>query len=478
DGGHRGIPRSPQATRGRGVGAPLRKSGPRARGRAGRQVHGPAEGAAGAPGLHEVHAGDQVRQPAQGVDGPESGGHAGHRREAVRPRPRAHRVQGERRGAVAVHRSRQQRADHPGGAGSAGGQAAGRAEEDHRVARRARREAQAFGPRCDREIWLKLAGSVDQVEVEGGDDLRLRSHATARWQQQRPHPQGGVHRGPPEHGLLRASRPHLRHDCRTGGQLPEARGFRILGSLAPAPVPLRRSRQRRGRGAQGVAEARPQEPVRGLDQGSGPRQDHAGMLARVPRLLHQSGAGQEEPCRAGRRGPAHVAAIWRAMDDDCSGWIAMRELDPDVFEAVATVKRWGMSVGGVSRGLRELALREMAEEASEELGVRFARPGEGLAGAGNPLQRHKGREDVQAALPGGDIVQVRRDQKGSTCLTSFSRPWSTGTTSSQTQTSCSWTNGTDLELEELEIAMSRMRPTDRRRSSGRRNPAQALGKAA
>jgi len=69
---------------------------------------------------------------------------------------------------------------------------------------------------------------------------------------------------------------------------------------------------------------------------------------------------------AGLDDEAHIAAIWRALDDDCSGWIGLREIDENVFDAVAKVKRWGMNVGGVSRGLRELALREMAEEVAEE----------------------------------------------------------------------------------------------------------------
>lgn len=185
-------------------------------------------------------------------------------------------------------------------------------------------------------------------------------------------------------------------------------------------------------------------------------------------------AARDKKSPAGLDDEAHVAAIWRAMDDDCSGWIAMRELDPDVFEAVATVKRWGMSVGGVSRGLRELALREMAEEASEEWAFdsldreRALRELEIRSNVTKEVKMSKQRfreilfkyagirKDVSyvlfEALEHGDHFVSNSDLL-------FLDKW-------------------DLELEELEIAMSRMRPTDRRRSSGRRNPAQALGKAA
>mmetsp|Transcript_35938 Transcript_35938/g.102769 ORF Transcript_35938/g.102769 Transcript_35938/m.102769 type:complete len:249 (+) Transcript_35938:1656-2402(+) len=133
------------------------------------------------------------------------------------------------------------------------------------------------------------------------------------------------------------------------------------------------------------------------------------MLARVPRLLHQSGAGQEEPCRAGRRGPRgrHLARDGRRLL-----W-----LDSDEGARPGRVRSGGHSEAlgherrrRVERPARAGAPRD-GRGGIRGVGVRFARPGEGLAGAGNPLQRHKGSEDVQAALP-GDIVQVRRDQKG------------------------------------------------------------------
>mmetsp|Transcript_71909 Transcript_71909/g.161394 ORF Transcript_71909/g.161394 Transcript_71909/m.161394 type:complete len:416 (+) Transcript_71909:3-1250(+) len=50
-----------------------------------------------------------------------------------------------------------------------------------------------------------------------------------------------------------------------------------------------------------------------------------------------------------------IAAVWRALDDDCSGWISLREFDRKSFEAVAAFKRWADRVhGGVVKAFRFL----------------------------------------------------------------------------------------------------------------------------
>mmetsp|Transcript_30010 Transcript_30010/g.65531 ORF Transcript_30010/g.65531 Transcript_30010/m.65531 type:complete len:712 (+) Transcript_30010:46-2181(+) len=52
---------------------------------------------------------------------------------------------------------------------------------------------------------------------------------------------------------------------------------------------------------------------------------------------------------------AQIAAVWRSLDDDCSGWIALREFDPPAFEVLASFKRWAMRThGGVRDFFRKL----------------------------------------------------------------------------------------------------------------------------
>merc|ERR1739836_130706 len=41
-----------------------------------------------------------------------------------------------------------------------------------------------------------------------------------------------------------------------------------------------------------------------------------------------------------------LATVWRALDEDCSGWIALREWDPPCFEALAEFKRYADQVHG------------------------------------------------------------------------------------------------------------------------------------
>jgi len=50
-----------------------------------------------------------------------------------------------------------------------------------------------------------------------------------------------------------------------------------------------------------------------------------------------------------------IAGCWRALDQDCSGWIALREFDKESFQALASFKRWAdESHGGVVNAFRNL----------------------------------------------------------------------------------------------------------------------------
>jgi len=37
-----------------------------------------------------------------------------------------------------------------------------------------------------------------------------------------------------------------------------------------------------------------------------------------------------------------IATAWRAVDDDCSGWIALKEFDPDCFKCLKSFKEWAV----------------------------------------------------------------------------------------------------------------------------------------
>lgn len=50
-----------------------------------------------------------------------------------------------------------------------------------------------------------------------------------------------------------------------------------------------------------------------------------------------------------------VAAVWRTLDEDCSGWIALREFDQDVHEAAAAFKNWcDRTYGGIAKFVAKL----------------------------------------------------------------------------------------------------------------------------
>eukprot|EP00930_Biecheleria_cincta_P060386 TRINITY_DN46047_c0_g1_i1.p1 TRINITY_DN46047_c0_g1~~TRINITY_DN46047_c0_g1_i1.p1 ORF type:complete len:800 (-),score=131.96 TRINITY_DN46047_c0_g1_i1:233-2632(-) len=50
-----------------------------------------------------------------------------------------------------------------------------------------------------------------------------------------------------------------------------------------------------------------------------------------------------------------VAAVWRTLDEDCSGWIALREFSQDVHEAAAAFKNWcDRTHGGIAKFVAKL----------------------------------------------------------------------------------------------------------------------------
>lgn len=63
-----------------------------------------------------------------------------------------------------------------------------------------------------------------------------------------------------------------------------------------------------------------------------------------------------------------MAAVWRALDADCSGWIALREFDLTSFEALATLKRWvdREHCGSVSKVMRMLEKQPNSTSFTEE----------------------------------------------------------------------------------------------------------------
>jgi hypothetical protein len=55
---------------------------------------------------------------------------------------------------------------------------------------------------------------------------------------------------------------------------------------------------------------------------------------------------------------AQRAGIWRALDEDCGGWIALREFDQDAFECISTFKNWAMrNHGAVCTGFQALCFQ-------------------------------------------------------------------------------------------------------------------------
>mmetsp|Transcript_107481 Transcript_107481/g.302478 ORF Transcript_107481/g.302478 Transcript_107481/m.302478 type:complete len:713 (-) Transcript_107481:69-2207(-) len=50
-----------------------------------------------------------------------------------------------------------------------------------------------------------------------------------------------------------------------------------------------------------------------------------------------------------------VAKVWRALDKDCSGWISLREFDPESYDLIAEFKRWALAHhGGIYEAFRYL----------------------------------------------------------------------------------------------------------------------------
>lgn len=44
-----------------------------------------------------------------------------------------------------------------------------------------------------------------------------------------------------------------------------------------------------------------------------------------------------------------LAAVWRALDTDCSGWVSLKEFDPKTYQAISSFKFWADRVHGGSR---------------------------------------------------------------------------------------------------------------------------------
>jgi len=63
-----------------------------------------------------------------------------------------------------------------------------------------------------------------------------------------------------------------------------------------------------------------------------------------------------------------IAAVWRAFDRDCSGWLGLKEFDEEAFNAVAEFKRWAERAhGGVVRAFHSLDLSKNNKLSLKEL---------------------------------------------------------------------------------------------------------------
>eukprot|EP00931_Biecheleriopsis_adriatica_P052455 TRINITY_DN30510_c0_g2_i1.p1 TRINITY_DN30510_c0_g2~~TRINITY_DN30510_c0_g2_i1.p1 ORF type:complete len:793 (+),score=148.64 TRINITY_DN30510_c0_g2_i1:72-2450(+) len=57
-----------------------------------------------------------------------------------------------------------------------------------------------------------------------------------------------------------------------------------------------------------------------------------------------------------------IAAVWRMLDEDCSGWIALREFDKPAFEAASRFKRWAdHEHGSIAKFMNKLIMKNMIE---------------------------------------------------------------------------------------------------------------------
>jgi len=72
-----------------------------------------------------------------------------------------------------------------------------------------------------------------------------------------------------------------------------------------------------------------------------------------------------------------AATIWRALDEDCSGWVALREFDEFSFEKIAGFKSWAETThGSVVKAVRyfdslmnstgRLTLEEMQKKVTDD----------------------------------------------------------------------------------------------------------------
>eukprot|EP00971_Amphidinium_carterae_P019939 392914-Amphidinium_carterae.1 len=61
-----------------------------------------------------------------------------------------------------------------------------------------------------------------------------------------------------------------------------------------------------------------------------------------------------------------MAGVWRALDNDCSGWIALQEFDEESYVALAEFRRWAsQSYGSVLKAFHEMAGRNAKLTAAE-----------------------------------------------------------------------------------------------------------------
>lgn len=80
--------------------------------------------------------------------------------------------------------------------------------------------------------------------------------------------------------------------------------------------------------------------------------EFAPAIKKLAQQLHEKAPGSEaskamRKCRStADKCEEEIATAWRAVDDDCSGWIALKEFDPDCFKCLKHFKEWAVREHG------------------------------------------------------------------------------------------------------------------------------------
>eukprot|EP00933_Yihiella_yeosuensis_P045065 TRINITY_DN40369_c0_g1_i1.p1 TRINITY_DN40369_c0_g1~~TRINITY_DN40369_c0_g1_i1.p1 ORF type:complete len:778 (-),score=146.49 TRINITY_DN40369_c0_g1_i1:188-2521(-) len=93
-----------------------------------------------------------------------------------------------------------------------------------------------------------------------------------------------------------------------------------------------------------------------------------------------------------------IACVWRMLDTDCSGWIALREFDKAAFEAASSFKRWADRVHGIGGVAKLMHQASQLEQGNQKLNRNAFRK----ALASGPLKR----EEIDLLFDGFDVSEA------------------------------------------------------------------------